>query len=399
MQRLPETEDTRLLWLVLMALGVGPVPSLKIANALLRATTRSQRSSFMSYKKVQMIGYEIYTGPSDPGTDNAAYVGLASDTDDIKARIKLMSEAVGNAQSSRNIDTSSETLKIFMAPEFFYRGKDGAYDVSFMAGEQNNPQVPSLVTEMSDLVKGASFKDWLFVFGTGIFQSLDPKTNMYEIYNVALVQKGGYSDPDDQIANRVVCMKEFKSGIDFLELPPTGLTDFNTTHLPPLGGISYTGEINTPNAGPGGGYNGGSIFNLDNITFGLEICLDHAERRLVRAYPGRGQQFVQIQLIPSGGMSIESAAVATALDGSVFNVDGLSNTAGNAYGHHAVLNTVDFSFPRSDADLTNVGVTALENANADLNAVQQVFYIPAGEDPKLAIFPSQAIAAPAAAPM
>lgn len=66
---------------------------------------------------------------------------------------------------------------------------------------------------------------------------------------------------------------------------------------------------------------GGSVFNMDGITFGLEICLDHA------ATPGNrnagrldNAANIQIQLIPSAGMQI--GTLRTVTNGIVFNVDG-----------------------------------------------------------------------------
>lgn len=44
---------------------------------------------------------------------------------------------------------------------------------------------------------------------------------------------------------------------------------------------------------------GGSVFEIDGIRFGLEICLDHAENRL------KGTEGVSIQLVPSCGLTFE----------------------------------------------------------------------------------------------
>lgn len=349
----------------------------------------------MAYRNVQFIGYEIFTGPKDPGTSSASYPGQQPNTEDLKTRIQLMEEAIQTAAACKGINKDSDTLKVFMAPEFYFRGPDGAYDLDLLTGNDDAPKgTPALIPDLTNTVSGSAYSDWLFVFGTGLFRSLDPQTNMYEIYNVALVQKGGYSSPEDQLNNRIAVMKEFKSGIDFLQLPPSGLSDAETTHLPAIGDASYTKEINTPGAQPGGGYNGGSIFNLDGITFGLEICLDHAKRRLVRAAPQTGQLFPQLQLIPSGGMTIESSAVATCKNGLVFNVDGLGNDAMNAYGFHAILNQVRFALPRDDSDLDDVLHINLTDANSSLTQVEKVFFVPNGQTPKIAVFPTQAIPAP-----
>lgn len=84
------------------------------------------------------------------------------------------------------------------------------------------------------------------------------------------------------------------------------------------------------------GLGGQSMFLMDNIMFGLEVCLDHAASRLRDSPPGRGRSFAQIQLIPSAGMRINDVAVATATGGLIFNVDSrhvaLKRNTGN-YAH------------------------------------------------------------------
>jgi hypothetical protein len=67
------------------------------------------------------------------------------------------------------------------------------------------------------------------------------------------------------------------------------------------------------------------VFTIDDITFGLEVCLDHGYSRLGDFYDkgvAKGDPKVQILLIPSWGMSIGRGKVACVPNGVVFNVDG-----------------------------------------------------------------------------
>src|SRR6185369_6324461 len=78
------------------------------------------------------------------------------------------------------------------------------------------------------------------------------------------------------------------------------------------------------------GIGGGSVFTMDGITFGLEVCLDHMENRLAEFYKvgvaAVGDPKVQIQLIPSWGMLIGKGELVCVEDavkpGLTFNVDG-----------------------------------------------------------------------------
>jgi hypothetical protein len=75
------------------------------------------------------------------------------------------------------------------------------------------------------------------------------------------------------------------------------------------------------------GIGGGVVFTMDDITFGLEVCLDHGENRLSTFYSGTNvhprDPKVQVHLIPSWGMTIGGGAICCPPgEGLVFNVDG-----------------------------------------------------------------------------
>jgi hypothetical protein len=67
------------------------------------------------------------------------------------------------------------------------------------------------------------------------------------------------------------------------------------------------------------GIGGGSAFTIDQIRFGLEICMDHNFSRLAQSIPAT--EAPHVHLIPSGGASIDSGTVWTVANGLVFNVD------------------------------------------------------------------------------
>lgn len=341
------------------------------------ATERIQpRRSTMPYTAVQFIGYEIYTGP---GHNPDRYVGLDSDRDDIAARIALMKEALTAAKASPPIATDPGVLKVFMAPEFYFRGKQGAYPIELLTGTGPNPDPLSLIGGLSALIADASWQDWLVVFGTAIAGSVNA-ARQTEVYNVSYVQKGGFRNETERLGKCVVIMKEFMSGIDFLAITAAGLTNTDVAHLAGVGPGTYALEQNNPGQAGGGGYNGGSIFLMDNITFGLEVCLDHDQRRLLRAWPARGDPFIQLQLVPSGGMTINTCAVATLGGGLIFNVDGLMNFGvGGGYGYHTDLRWVRRRLP-GNADLLPLPAVGLIWVNQDRAALTQVFWLPPDND-------------------
>ena len=84
------------------------------------------------FRQVQFIGYAISTKPaicpvedsSDAG-NRKRYLGYVQDERDIEARLDLLAAVVKQAQGAFVQDR--ETLKIFVIPEFFFRGAYGAY--------------------------------------------------------------------------------------------------------------------------------------------------------------------------------------------------------------------------------------------------------------------------------
>lgn len=330
-----------------------------------------------NYAKVQFIAWEIYTGPvyTQNGADH--YPGIApalgdrrwdalSQCLDISARVQFTKMAMEAAYQKASQD--EDTLKIFMAPEFLYRGPAGAYLFDLLNGWKGVAP-PSLGTlpppydeawgglfgELRALAADPRFRDWVFIFGTAVgaaFSSANGMLNTGQArpdeppvsgWNLALIQCGG--DTEEQRDACYFTEKHLKSGIDFVHfnLAHTGSELFwqeDVRHTSePVWRILDRLIQRTP------GKMGGALFKFPHIRksdgrilqFGLEICLDHA-----RAYePGtsgttvtgrlaRSGAHVDIQLVPSCGMSLIKTSLALAPEKGpqncsyAFNCDGLS---------------------------------------------------------------------------
>ena len=90
--------------------------------------------SVSPHTHVQFIGYAISTvpklyveNPIQPGV-NKYYLGLEDEKTDIEARIELLSMALRAAQQA--FQPEANILRIFVIPEFFFRGNKGAYHTS-----------------------------------------------------------------------------------------------------------------------------------------------------------------------------------------------------------------------------------------------------------------------------
>ncbi|MCL6433020.1 MAG: hypothetical protein K6T90_02210 [Leptolyngbyaceae cyanobacterium HOT.MB2.61] len=405
----------------------------------------------MTYKKVQFIAYCIHTGPKTIGLKQQ-YLGIAPTSADIAERIKLVRKAIEVARTNSNTKQSDdETLKIFMMPEFFFRGKEGAYALELITGIQrksrtwlewlkggflsdlsrltgySQPRVEEigLIGLLQNLVKDQQWKNWIFVFGSIIGSSVETDiTDREEVYNLVLVQKGGFGDtPRVGSTFAKVVMKEHVSGMDFIKTSESGggallervfhpltvnqqqlvkhlkdllaLTEEQLRAAP----ISFTeseialwrtsekarlNDCLTPNSSPqflphflfglrsGDAYfsalfpliekflkaklgnvkaqelllsirrseeqqkeyDGSSVFEIDGIRFGLEVCLDHGVRRLKNS---KNLPTIDIQLVPSCGAQINEDAIVAKTNGYgyIFHCDGYADYDANWLGYNS----------------------------------------------------------------
>lgn len=261
------------------------------------------------YKTVQFIGHSLCTAPEQDAQGNMTYLGHPSDAQDYAHRCDVVDQAIQTALQHASSDPAC--LKLYMMPEFFFRGVNGAYTVD---------RTSNVILELQNLVRKEEFEDWIFVFGTILSQSVDTEINRYQAYNHCLVQKGGAAPATDE--GRLV-IKEFKSTIDFITWQrlsarngPFPLSDEWTGHLARL-------APSIPNM-PSSEWqlrhdDGHCIFTLDGLTIGVEICLDHLMQRIGNSMEPPS---LDIQLVTSCGMQLMDPALNLRDGGLAFCTDG-----------------------------------------------------------------------------
>jgi hypothetical protein len=264
----------------------------------------------MDYDQIVFLGYVLDTAPAE-GPDGEEYLGLADPALDIEARCELLAGAMAKARTM--VDPPAEdTLYVFVAPEFLMRGKTGAYTMD---------DLQLAIVGLQELAADAQWDNWVFVFGTIIGQWVleDPDAPI-QIVNFAPVQEGGAAAQGPDGASIIV--KELMSGIDFIaeDANPGGLLLGAVDHPPP-----------SPPS-PGGetqqvAYDGAGIFPMRDMTWAVEICLDHLEHRIQNSPQLPGESLVQVQIVPSCGADIDDANIIAQAGGYVFNVDGLRGTS------------------------------------------------------------------------
>jgi hypothetical protein len=343
------------------------------------------------YTHIQFIGYSIDTAPRLNADKSKSYLGLTDAQQDIEARCILMQRALDTARD--NLPQASppnppgSTLTVFMAPEFFFRGAAGFYQMD---------DVQSAIARLQEIAADHQWTDWVLAFGTIVGGSelpapaspVDPSAPTHEIYNFALIQQGGVASQGADGAR--VVMKELKSGIDFIagSANPGGILSGAVKHLEP-GNPGGPGRERQQIA-----YDGAGIFSLGGLTWAADICLDFLTGRLLKSPQLPGEAEVQVQLIPSCGATInpdEVQDVIAAPGGYVFNVDGHN-------GSHTDLQQIQapLAAPAEVAQLGSYAVAAndimLTNPSPP-NSVQigQLYRRGAG---RVVIYP--AVAAPAA---
>jgi hypothetical protein len=298
----------------------------------------------VAYDQIVFIGYVIDTSPGTDANGKKYYPGLPVATQDIDARCQLMSQAMQAARGLIPQPSSppASTLYVFMAPEFFFRGKAGAYSLD---------EVQYAITSLQAIAADGQWDDWLFGFGTivGTWSNMDPEA---QIVNFALVQLGGEAAQGADGARAIV--KELQSNIDFIadNAAPGCLLSGAVAHPAPA------------KAGPGSeqqvaAYDGAGIFDLAGLTWAVEICLDYNLQRLQKSPQLPGEADVQVQLVPSCGADLKEGNAIAETGGYIFNVDGLGKQA------HANLSQVATPMvPVALATNTPLSIASVTVANA-----------------------------------
>eukprot|EP00667_Euglena_gracilis_P005967 EG_transcript_6008 len=292
------------------------------------------------YQHAQFLGFNIHTTPDATRHFGAfrAYVGLHNIDQDIRARVNVLERALDAIYNSSKWDRSPTTLKVFMAPEFFFRGPDGAYRVQpLLEGSLRLGQL------LEALFQQKRWEHWLFVPGTVVAaEQVGRRRDKKMLYfNVAPIYKGAST-------KKYLHFKETIATIDFLEMNATEEEDV----IPKPAGRTYSDlpdwmdrHLNKA----GFEYVENNVFTMSGLRIGIEICADHGGSTLA----GKQNGTVHLQLIVSGGMSIAKGSVVTPLGGPVFLVDGFGRTevARNLFGSGLQY----FENAEQGKDLFNVG--------------------------------------------
>jgi hypothetical protein len=214
-----------------------------------KTTMTTDQSTNSKYKKVQGIGFQIYTGGAPAFLKNHSdgttalnpecigrnsygqvvgevapmmqcYIGLADPMLDVRGRIEIMMDAVEKAYVLADNDDTT-TLKIFIAPEFYWRGITGAYSFEY----DEVPDDPSfcgpicqILMGLENLVAQQRFENWLFFFGTIVASDTLPTDDPYGylFYNFAPVYKGYDPNKMGFEGKRFLVPKRYVSSSDFL---------------------------------------------------------------------------------------------------------------------------------------------------------------------------------------
>jgi hypothetical protein len=162
----------------------------------------------MPYTHLRCIGLSTYSGVAAPQYDTVVsrpdkgylqtgtYTGLADASADIQERCAYVQAAIQTARQLFNANDDAQHLKVFMTPEFLFRGAAGAY--SFEERDE-------LVRRLYNLAADPVYAHWLFVFGSILSWSAPTRRrstfnrtrvlNDYrakEVYNTVLVVPGGW---------------------------------------------------------------------------------------------------------------------------------------------------------------------------------------------------------------
>lgn len=364
------------------------------------------------YDRVRFIGYAVPTTPADmipvgdpDGTGAVAgtYRASADFQKDIRGRAAALKRAVDAARAHLEGSPADGVLNVFVAPEFFWHGAIGPYvhkpgDVdpadeilAYLREQFPASDYPGFLlvlgtvisAEVADIdavlgsesatvrnsVVRALGEGWAATSGPLGAVIFDQFVNfvknchaypLIEVRNRAIVISSDGIDGvlDDIGTTAITTEKYYCSNEDFLlwdvEGRPVVTEQLTGYRVLDISGGDFKRHPTDPYA----------IFTLSAgdapVTVGVEVCLDHSDTRLRRgaahsAWRADGDG-IDLHLVPSCGMQLHPASVASRAGGWVFNCDGqyaLGGPATAGFPQRSVVGGVDCAY----TDYTNPEVT------------------------------------------
>ena len=375
------------------------------------------------YVATQLHGFEIFTfpGSEDDGCpreslfdeNSNCYLGLEDVYADANRRVDIMLQAVDSAHAAGKTNHSNSVLKVFLAPEFFFRGPAGAYRTDDLVDGRVN-----CLNRLYDYVTSDSrFDDWLFVFGTVVaaspphtrFSGQDP--SRWAFHNFAPIVRGGKQESCTSTIGMRGCgwlvFKSYISSIDFLDFPESELEKRGDD-------VRYSAVLRAEPRGDGTyAHTPKEMHDLlgsrwvvldrhqkridtDGLRIGVEICLDHSTSDLQKELQAEAEALglehivpLDLQLIVSAGLQMADGPILTRPGAPTFHVDGRSRSqiGLNVWGHgadriskhvSAYGENVWFTELGPDPGLYNMGATAWHDSSlmlrATVGAIFELFF-------------------------
>jgi hypothetical protein len=266
-------------------------------------------------------------------TGGAPTINLADA--DLKARAQRMINVLFWARAAAAASDSSaikaaladaSTLKVFIAPEFYFRKATPADGASGFDRTRNfwGSYPEEARYQLAEALYGAiqpqaAFKDWTVVAGTICSFSAEP--NPARLLNTALVLRGQRSTMDESVPYTLI-EKHYFSWID-LDYRDANNDLWNVRRSL----TSVFSERKNPD------FVLDNLIRWDNMLQGVEVCLDHSESVLATGLRLLGTVFppaptVNLQLVTSCGMSLNPLSAGVAEGGLMLLTDGMPTGGG-----------------------------------------------------------------------
>ncbi|NSL87286.1 hypothetical protein ECE50_010625 [Chitinophaga sp. Mgbs1] len=276
----------------------------------------------MAYTHFRYVGYQVPTVGLGPGAENYLKIppgnmpdltgisqeaaGIINNVTNADARCRLARMYLVLMQAYQAIQTSDNngTLKVFLAPEFYFRPyvEPGAQGLPAYSYEDYQ----SLKTGLISLKNLPLFNDWLIIPGTIVWQNTGPAGKRpftgSVFYNTVVCS---LSD-NEHIVNE----KTEASEVD--GIPAASNAPFTVNP-------AYYSTWRKQRK---------HIFNFMGINCGIEICLEHSLGILKNQYGFFRRWFystppISLHLLIAGGMNIINPLIATIPEGYILRTDGM----------------------------------------------------------------------------